>query len=449
MAAASRHPPLPVLPPLTDGAWVRVAFSGGLDSTVLLHQLVTAGITRLAAIHVHHGLQSAADDWAAHCEATCAALGVPLEVLRANIAADDVEGPEAAARSARYALLRSAMADGDLLVTGHHRADQAETVLLRLLRGTGVHGLAAMRSLVDFAPGRLWRPLLDQPRAVLLAYATANHLRWLDDPHNRDPRYARSWLRTEVMPQLRARHPQVDAALARSARLADEAAGLLDELAAADLAALAQGEALAIPGLLSLSPARRHNLVRHWLAIRGFRPPFAAMLDRLDRELLAAAVDADPRLRWPGCELRRHRQRLYAMTPLDEVAGAQQASIWNEGSRHLLPGGTGELVAASPPPWPLTVRRPRPGETIRPAGDRMTRDCRTLFQARGIPVWARTRMPVLDAGDGCLCIIGLAATDRWQAAAGAAGWSVEWRHALAGLPNPIRSANPPLHPDCP
>lgn len=449
MAAESDLLTLPALPPLAEGARVHVAYSGGLDSTVLLHALAAAGTPGLAAIHIHHGLQAAADDWAAHCSASAAALGVPLTVLRARIGSDDPEGPEAAARTARYALLRSAMAPGDLLVTAHHRADQAETVLLRLLRGTGVHGLAGMRVLGEFAPGRLWRPLLDQPRTRLLAHARAQGLCWLDDPHNADPRYARSWLRTEIVPRLQARHPQVEAALARSARLAEEAAGLLDELAASDLAAQAEGEALAIPGLLRLSPARRHHLVRHWLAVQGFRPPFAAMLDRLDRELLVAAVDAEPRLRWPGCELRRHRERLYAMTPLGEPDPETRPLHWHDGCRLLLPDGDGELVARSPPPWPIEVRRPRPGETIRPAGDRLTRDCRKLFQSRGIPVWLRPRLPVLDAGDGRLCILGLAATEGWRAAAGSAGWSVEWRHALAGLPRVVAWPDTPLHPDCP
>lgn len=448
MVTALRDLPLPAPPPLPSAdACLRVAFSGGLDSTVLLHALAAAGTTRVAAIHVHHGLQSMADDWASHCESICAALGVPLTVLRARIEPDDAEGPEAAARTARYALLRSAMTPGDLLVTAHHRADQAETVLLRLLRGSGVHGLAGMRVLSDFAPGRLWRPLLDLSRTTLLAYATARGLRWLDDPHNLDRRYARSWLRADILPGLRARYPQIDAALARTARLADEAAALLDERAEADRQLVAHGDALAIPGLLALTPARRHNLIRHWLAALGYRPPFAAMLDRLDRELLAAALDADPRLRWPGCELRRHRDLLHAMTPLDDDDVPSPPLRWTEARVLQLPHAAGELHAERPPPLPLMIRTPQRGETIRPAGGRHHRECRKLFQELGIPVWARTRLPVLDAGDGRICILGLAATDGWQTAM--AGWAVEWRHALAGLPPRIVWPDTPLLPDCP
>jgi tRNA(Ile)-lysidine synthase len=437
---------LPSLPPLADGARVIVGYSGGLDSTVLLHRLAAAGTPGLVAVHVIHGLQAAADDWAVRCATACAALDVPLTVLRASIRPDDAAGPEAAARAARYALLRSAMTPGDLLVTAHHRDDQVETVLLRLIRGTGVHGLAAMRPLSVFPPGQLWRPLLDQPRSALAAYALTHGLHGLEDPHNADPRYTRSWLRQSVLPGLRERQPQLDAALARTARLADEAAGLLDELARADQALAAQGAALSIAALAALSPPRRHNLVRHWLAGQGFRAPFAEMLDRLDRELIAAATDAVPHLRWPGCELRRHRDRLYAMPPLEPLPD-DPSQRWRDGTRLPLPAGDGELRADRPPPWPLEVRRLRPGETIRPAGGRPTQDCRKLHQARGIPVWLRSRLPVLDAGDDRVCILGLAATAEWTAAA--AGWSVAWHHERVGLATPIAWPDPPLTADCP
>lgn len=438
---------IPPLPALADHARVLVAYSGGLDSTVLLHALNAVGVQGLTAVHVHHGLQPDADAWADAAARFCAAREIPLIVCKAQIAADDRAGPEAAARVARYALLREQMRPGDLLVTAHHRDDQAETVLLRLLRGAGVPGLAAMRALVELAPGRLWRPLLDQPRAALLAHAQRHALTWIDDPHNDDPRYARSWLRQHVLPPLRTRYPQIDDRLARTAQLAAEAAELLDERAAEDLAAMASGAALSVSAISHLSPARRHNLIRWWLTQQQFLAPFAMTLDRIDRELLAVSRDAEPLIRWPGCELRRHGDRIFAMAPLPAEPPPGDWGHWRSVEAPVLPPGCGKLVGRTAPPRPIRVRSLQPGESIRPAGHRQRKRSRNLFQERAIPRWVRRRLPVLDAGDDCVCIIGLAATAAWHEAA--AGWSFEWRHALAGMPSPIGWPDAPLHSDCP
>ncbi|MBA4286899.1 MAG: tRNA lysidine(34) synthetase TilS [Xanthomonadaceae bacterium] len=448
----SSRPPVALMPPLPalpDGARVLVGYSGGLDSTVLLHALAAAGAPGLTAVHVHHGLQAAADDWARHAATVCAALAVPLIACRARIAADAAAGPEGAAREARYALLRAQMRPGDLLVTAHHRDDQVETVLLRLIRGVGVHGLAAMRPLTTFAPGQLWRPLLDQPRAALRDYAERHALTWVDDPHNDDPRYARSWLRQQFLPGLRARFPQTDDSLARTARLAGEATDLLDELAAADHAATACGMALSVSALLALSPARRHNLIRWWLARQQFRAPFAVTLDRIDRELLAAGSDAEPLIHWPGCELRRHRDRLLAMAPLAAEPPPGDWGLWQSRAAPALPTGCGALFSDHAPPQPLRIRSLMPGEAIRLAGHPHRKRCRNLFQECGIPRWARSRLPVLEADAEAFCIAGVGATDGWQQWLAAAGWRGHWRPGLAGLPDSIALTAAPLGRDCP
>lgn len=187
-------------PPPAPRYWL--AFSGGLDSTVLLHLLHAHGLP-LEVVHVHHGLQAQADAWAAHCQRVCEGLGVPLQVLRVQVRPAG-EGPEAAARAARYQALGALLRPGEVLVTAHHRDDQAETLLLRLLRGSGVRGLAAMPELAPFAAGQLWRPLLGLGREQITAWAVAQGLDGLHDPHNQDPRFARSRLRQQVMPLLRA-----------------------------------------------------------------------------------------------------------------------------------------------------------------------------------------------------------------------------------------------------
>jgi tRNA(Ile)-lysidine synthase len=405
---------LPITPPsLAPGAIVHIAYSGGLDSTVLLHRLAhLEPRIRLRAVHIHHGLQAAADEWALKCERFAQSLGIAFELLRVQVDAMDPAGPEAAARTARYEALRGLMRQGDCLATAHHRGDQAETVLLRLLRGSGVHGLAAMRPLRQFAPGWLWRPLLDLPRERLYAYAQAQGLRWIEDPHNRDPRYSRSWLRGEVEPLLRSRFPQAEESLARTARLAGEAAELLDELGALDFAAAGEGEALGVEALRSLGAARRHNLLRWWLRQRGFEAPSADVLERVGREVLDAAADAEPLLGWAGCELRRYRDRLHAMSPLPPPP-AEAGLAWID-EELVLPEGCGRLRLPQVPPRGLSVRFPQGGERFRPEGSEHSRSLKNLFQETGIPPWVRLRTPLVKEGVELVYVAGVGGSARWK-----------------------------------
>lgn len=400
---------LPELPPLKKTARVWLAYSGGLDSTVLLHRLHAAGVKNLRALHVHHGLQVAADAWARQCRAQCRALGVPFALLRVRINPHDPSGPEAAARIARYEALRARLRAGDLLVTAHHRDDQAETVLLRLLRGAGVDGLAAMRPLTPFARGQLWRPLLAQPRSVLRAYAGRAGLQWIEDPHNHEPRYARSFLRQEVMPRLQAHWPQAQASLARAAEHCAQAVELIDDLAALDLATLSRGETLSVDGLLQLSPARRGNALRHWIAARGHEAPSAAALLRLQREVLGAREDAQPLLHVGAYEFRRYRDDLYLMPPLPPAPRGIELR-WDGRGRLDLPPGCGALTsnARKAVPIELMVRFARGGETLKPEGAARTRSLRNLFQEAGVPQWQRLRTPLLYC-EGRLVSV----ADRW------------------------------------
>lgn len=429
---------IPALPTREAHPRFIVAYSGGLDSTVLLHALASIDASRVQAVHVHHGLQASADHWAEHCARFAARLAVPFTLLKAALPARDDAGPEAAARAARYALLGSVMSAGDCLVTAHHREDQAETVLLRLLRGSGVHGLAAMRewSTVDGKP--LWRPLLDLPRERLRCHAEQHRLDWVEDSHNHDPRYARSWLRGEALPLLRQRWPQADASLARTAALAGEAVELLDELAREDATTATHGRALRASAAAALSPARRHNLIRHWLRGQGFEVPSADLCQRVDAELLQAALDAEPILRWPGCELRRYRDLVHAMRPLPAQDAIPSAAQRWTGSRELhLDGLAGVLSAAAPPPCALTVRRPRPGERFRVQPEAPARTLKNLFQEAGVPPWLRTRLPVLEIDGQAQCIAGVAATAEWRALQARSGWNAVWIHPYAGLESPL------------
>lgn len=419
------------LPPLASGQRVLVAYSGGLDSTVLLHALLRAKVAGVEAVHVHHGLQDVAEQWVAHCERTCRAWGVPFHLQRVTVIEAE-QGLEAAAREARYRALRAAMRPGDVVALAHHRDDQAETVLLRLLRGTGLNGIAAMRPLLPFAPGRLWRPWLDTPRSVLQAHALRHKLQWIEDPQNQGSEFARSFLRSEILPRLVQHWPAASRNLARAAELAAESSELLREVATDDLDEIGEPDGpLPIPALRALTPARRHNLLRAWIEGLGVPLPFRDTLLRLEREVFDAAEDADPVLAWPGGEFRRYRDRLFAMAPLPPPPG-KFLSAWDGRGELPLPAGCGALwsPAGRRRPLPCTVRLARPSDRFRPFASSATRTLKNLFQERGVPTWVRARTPLVLRENQIVWVggIGWAADRDWVALRS----EIEWRQRPVG-----------------
>ncbi|QKT04897.1 tRNA lysidine(34) synthetase TilS [Ectothiorhodospiraceae bacterium 2226] len=416
-----------------DASRYWVAYSGGLDSTVLLHAARALLGERVAALHVHHGLQAAADQWAERCRATAAAWGIDCRVREVDARAAPGESPEAAARRARYAALRAAVGHGECVLLAHHQEDQAETVLLQLLRGGGARGLAAMPAEAPFGAGRLARPWLGQPRAALEAYAAEHALSWIDDPSNRDLRYDRNYLRHEIMPRLGARWPAAAASLARSARHAAQAAELADALAAIDLATVAEGAALRIPALQALTPARRDNALRHWLRTRGLALPDPVHLARVVNEVLGAAPDRAPYVHWGQVEVRRFRDRLYATPSLPPHQPTWRVA-WDLRAPLELPGGgrltvqtvrgaglrVGALEAG------VTVGFRRGGEACALPGRAGTRPVKKLLQEAGLPPWVRERLPLVWV-DERLAQVG----DRWRCAPwavadGEPGLEIRW-----------------------
>ena len=395
--------PLP-LAPLVMG------FSGGLDSTVLLHALAALPATRmqgLRALHVHHGLHADADAWAMHCEHICAALDIPLRVLRVVVVANG-DGPEADARAARYAAFRDAIVGDEILALAQHRDDQAETVLLRLLRGAGGDGLSAMRSVSKRDGLNLWRPLLDISRDDIRAYADAHALRWIEDPSNTDTRFERNFLRLRVLPQLRERWPQAAASLARSAVLLAEQAELLHEEAARRLAMMrsSQPHTLSVLKLLEQPRPWRARVLRQWLHELQLPPPSSNILDAIEGELLPARGDAEARVAWAGAELRRWSDRLHAQRTQQPLP--QNLSIaWDGRAALQLPGGDAlALEGAEAFDEPVEIRARQGGEQLRLPGRAHRHSLKHALQQHDIPPWERERLPLLFASDGELLAAG-------------------------------------------
>jgi tRNA(Ile)-lysidine synthase len=406
----------PLPQPAAPARPVLAAFSGGLDSTVLLHWLAAHPAMHggLRAIHVDHGLHPDSAAWAAHCRAACDALGVALDVVRVDVARDRGHGPEAAARSARHGAFIAALREGEVLALAHHADDQAETFLLRALRASGPDGLAAMRPWRAYGAGWAWRPLLDIPRGVLAQHAHAHALRWLEDPSNADASLDRNYLRREVMPRLRARWPHAADAFATSARLCTDATDLLDAEDARLLAALQGDDAatLGLPALLAEPAARRARLLRRWVAGLGLPPLPANGIARIEHELLPARRDADAMFAWPGARIRRWRDVLHAAVPRAPLPDAWDAP-WDGHAPLALPGGGMlRLDGAAGFDATLRVRTRRGGERIALPGRGHRHTLKHVLQALGMPPWERERLPLLEDAGGTL----LAAGDRAIAA---------------------------------
>ncbi|MCL9653521.1 tRNA lysidine(34) synthetase TilS [Pseudomonas protegens] len=418
------------LAPWREAAHWRIAFSGGLDSTVLLHLLVDLahqhGLPRLTAVHVHHGLQAAADAWPAHCQAICAALGVPLQVIHVQVrAGSSLEG---AAREARYGAFERLTAANELLLTAQHRDDQAETLLFRLLRGAGVRGLSAMPESRPLGAGHLLRPLLGVSRAELERYAAEHCLSWVQDPSNADHQYSRNYLRHQVMPSLIARWPQAATSMSRSAAHLREAQGLLDELAMMDLAP-AEGESdfpwldlpsLALAPLQSLSPARQRNVLSHWLSKRGRLPDTDHWAGW--ESLRDASAQGHPRWCLADGEVHRAGGRIWWLSGawLQQVKNGIE---WQDpGSPLQLPNNGQVFFVGSAPQGPLRIRYRQGGEVMQVAG-RGHRDLKRLLNEAGLPSFVRGRLPLLYQDERLLAVANLPAL----AANPQADWQLHWR----------------------
>ncbi|KJN26006.1 tRNA lysidine(34) synthetase TilS [Enterobacter sichuanensis] len=403
-----------------------VGFSGGLDSTVLLHRLKCwrdqEPDVELRAMHIHHGLSPHAEAWVAHCEALCAAWAIPLLVERVTLN-DEGLGVEAQARKARYAAFAGALQPGEALVTAQHLDDQCETFFLALKRGSGPAGLSAMPERAGFAGTQLLRPLLGETRASLEAWAREHQLNWIDDESNQDDGYDRNFLRLRVLPLLRERWPHFADAAARSAILCAEQESLLDELLSEELAELiSENGALAIAPLQGRSPVRRAALLRRWLASHHAVMPSRAMLSRIWDEVALAREDAAPCVHLNGFDVRRFKGELWwvkSMPSLTDVVldwSSPDAPLilpCEIGRVTLVPSGHVRLPASGEP---VTVRF-KAGGMLHIVGRNGGRKLKKIWQECNVPPWLRDTTPLLFYGETLIAAAGVFITE--------AGWSEE------------------------
>ncbi len=484
------NPPLPIPPPLegggekggggpggaaqlqgivAPGARLTVGLSGGVDSVVLLDCLKAASPRlrfRLSALHVNHQLSPNAARWAAFCRRLCRARGVPFESVTVRVGRGG--GPEAAARAARYEVY--ARQDCDFVVLAHHQDDQVETLLLQLLRGAGVKGLAGMPLLrreegrgsrvegarfvtrhstpdtrhstldtrhptLDTRHPAILRPLLDSTREEILAYARTRRLKWIEDESNRDTRLRRNFLRNEVLPLVARRFPAYRATIARSAGHLAEAAALLDEVASADGEACIEAGTLSVAGLRRLPPAHARNLLRWFLAGHAVAMPATQRLEEALRQMIEAKQDARVAIELDGADLRRHDGRVYVVRTLQ--VPLQYSRRWLGEDSLDLPAlggvlvlkrgvGSGGISLARLQDGVVTVRARRGGERLRPDSRRPRRSLKNLLQEARVAPWLRERLPLIYCDDALVWAPGIGVDCVFGARRGEAALVPEW-----------------------
>lgn len=394
-----------------------IAYSGGVDSHALLYSMARirsqlSGI-EIRAIHIDHQLSPLSTQWSAHCRQVCQQLQIPYQCIVVDAKAGARESPEAKARAARYDAFRSILKPGDALLTAHHQDDQAETLLLQLLRGSGPRGLAAMPKYSEMSEGWLCRPILELSREQILQYAREQHLQWIDDLSNQDPAFDRNFLRLQVIPLLKQRWPALARTISRSAQLCADAVVMIDAVASEDLRHLIDGsdQRLSITRLQSLTRERQHNAVRAWLERLALPCPPQKTLHQIWTQVIDTQPHAIPCLQWPGAEVRRYRGYLYAMRPL-QAFDHRQSITWQL-EHAVTVSGVGRICAEAVTGRGLakvhlrnvTIRFRQGGERCKLPKRGGEHSLKNLFQEMGIVPWMRARIPLIYA-DGELAAVG-------------------------------------------
>lgn len=410
-----------------------VALSGGLDSTLLLHvaAYLHGGTGRLSAVHINHQLQPNAGATEAHCRRLCESLKVPLTVERVTVpTGTDAPGLEEAARDARYGVFERLLEPGHLLLMAHHGDDQVETVLFRLLRGTGVTGLAGVPSYRALGRGMLFRPLLGFTRAQLHQWAAEAAITWVDDPSNTDDRFDRNFLRHAVLPLLQARWPSLARRVGHTAAACRDSEELATQLARIRYREAADERGtLSVETLAELSLAEQANLLRWWIGSRGFQVPAVTNWAQVMGDLLQAAEDREPELRGAGFALRRFQGRLYLVPdqpdvpPRPQVLRPGERLAWGNWRLALLPVGTPQGQAP-----PIRVSTRAGGERIRTHDNRPSRPLKKWLQEQQVPPWERCRLPVLtqrcEAGDEVVGVGDLWLSRKYCGPSPESGWRI-------------------------
>ena len=422
-----------------------VALSGGLDSVVLLHALaqLRSGDTnlQLRAVHVNHQLQKDATQWAEKCVAWAAQLSVSCKVIAVEVTDIKTHGMEAAARAARYAAFQTELEAGEVLLTAHHADDQLETLLIALMRGAGLGGMAAMPQITTL--GHAWhaRPLLGFTRDELQAWADKQALSYLSDPSNAHIQFDRNYLRHEIIPRLKQRWPAAATTGTRTTNHLSAAQSLLNDYVADDFLSAKKRDALSIAVLRSWSSPRRRAVIRYWLQQYDVLMPSTRVLQALEHDALISADDRVPCTRWGEYAVHRYRDHLHLEVSRrpEHIDGQLD---WNWSERLTLPHQLGALclepaaalnsealhLRAASLPSQLTICFRQGGERLQFAGESFHRDLKKLLADAGVLPWWRGRIPLIFTGDQLVAVAGLWVSANFVATGTQPALQLQWLH---------------------
>lgn len=431
---------VPYLSGITASEPVYVAFSGGVDSTVLLHLLAACRdsgvIKNVEAVHVHHGLSDLADQWQTFCESFCDSLNIPLTIAHVTLSCDSGGGIEQEARQARYQFFEQVLEGGGCLLMGHHQDDQAETLLLRLFRGTGLDGLQGIPVQRSLGQGRIIRPLLNISRVDIEAYAHRHQLQWIKDDSNEDTNFSRNFLRHHIIPEIEQRWPGASRRMAEltkdititnarlswlSERLLLQAQTTMPEWLLGDQ------PLLSINALQTFDTEDRRQVVRLWLKKQGFKMPGRQALETVFQELVAAKEDAEPVIRNAQYCLRRFRGYLLADAISPAINYQPLSWDWRLNSELMLPdgktlsvlkAGAEERLALQLPDQPLQIlwrRHIDASQKVAIAGRSSRKTIKRWLQEYNIPPWLREQVPFIFLGEQLVAVPGLWVCDGFQA----------------------------------
>jgi tRNA(Ile)-lysidine synthase len=406
-----------------EGATWWIGFSGGLDSTVLLHALAQLNLpVQLHALHINHQISPNAEQWQEQCATFCAQLSIPFHAEKVTVE-NTGKGIEDAARAARYAVFENHIGAQDCLLTAHHANDQTETLLLRLMRGTGPRGLAAMAEQRTLGCGIVVRPLLHFARADLEGYARAHELTWVDDESNVDDHYDRNFLRNQVLPLLQQRWPEFQTKWQQTADLCAQQELLLEEFAQEDLqranpVAARVGQSIDLGVLMSLSPARQQNVLRYWLRSLNYSTPEQTHWQQINQQIFNFRADAQVRVSWGTVALQVYRQRLYALPvilpKLELVFGGSETYSVARLKKNL-------------PDLQINYRNG--GERCKPAGRNHSQTLKKLLQEYHLEPWLRDQVPLVYCKEELVAVGDLWVCEGFAAQAGEPSWNLSWQLA--------------------
>lgn len=418
-----------IRPALARTGQLWLAYSGGLDSTVLLHALKAEGIA-VKALHVNHQLSSNAEAWQQHCVRQCDKLDCEIVVARVEVR-NEGKGLEYAARKARYAVFDRYVEGDDILLMAHHLDDECETLLFRLLRGSGLKGFTGIKKERALGGGgKIMRPLLSVSRENILEYANIHTLSWVEDESNRDIEFDRNYLREMVLPLLQQRWPNFKKQFANSITLLRESEQLLAEYGRQDLAECGVrkerlGSSIDLSKLTAWSTPRVNHVLRQWLETLGYNSPGLRHLEETQK-IIAAREDAAPAVQFGGCELRRYKNRLYCLPRLRDTAS--QVLKWSSSENLQLPDGS-QLMFSGRKPLPclnLEVKFREGGERCKPVGRDRSQTLKKLLQEYELEPWLRDRVPLIFFND-----LLIAVGDLWiceAAIPSAPGFAFSWTY---------------------